>query len=140
MIEEIAGEVCAKTGLSQEQAQAAVTATIGFLQSRLPEPLSGALAGMLGGAQPGAGGMGAGGIEGELEGICPGKDRKENREGRSYAGSLDRRRLGFCFEQPHRQRRWRSHALYHSVITVEVRRGVIIFNHARPLNTFHVRA
>ncbi len=67
MIEEIVNEVSAKTGLSPEQAQAAVMAVMGFLQSRLPEPISGMLAGVVNGGQPAAGGA-EGGIESLLEG------------------------------------------------------------------------
>jgi hypothetical protein len=49
MMDELVNEVAQKTGLSQDQAQAAVTSVIGFLRNRLPAPLAGALDHLLSG-------------------------------------------------------------------------------------------
>jgi len=49
MMDELVNEVAQKTGLSQDQAQAAVTSAVGFLRNRLPAPLAGALDHMLSG-------------------------------------------------------------------------------------------
>jgi hypothetical protein len=43
MMDELVNEVAQKTGLSQEQAQGAVTAAMNFLKTKLPAPLAGAL-------------------------------------------------------------------------------------------------
>jgi hypothetical protein len=65
MMNELVSEVAAKTGMSPEQAQSAVTAAVEFLQTRLPQPMGGMLTSLLAGggtaaadgsAQPAAGG------------------------------------------------------------------------------------
>ena len=40
MLDELVAEVAQKTGLSPEQAQAAVQAVVGFLKERLPAPIA----------------------------------------------------------------------------------------------------
>jgi hypothetical protein len=72
MIDEIVNEVSAKTGMSPDQARAAVDAVLGFLQSRLPEPFASGLGSLMGG-QAAAGASAGGGIVGGLEGLLEGK-------------------------------------------------------------------
>ncbi len=53
MLDEIVNEVSAKTGLSQDQAKAAVESVIGFLKTRLPAPIAGELDNLLNGVASG---------------------------------------------------------------------------------------
>ena len=48
MMDELVSAVSSRTGLSQEQAQAAVSEVISLLKNRLPAPLGGALDSLLG--------------------------------------------------------------------------------------------
>jgi hypothetical protein len=65
-MEELVKQVAERTGISEAQAQTAVTTVLGFLKGRLPEPLAGQLDGLLGGAAGAAGGLAgtAGGLAG----------------------------------------------------------------------------
>ena len=69
-MEELIRQVAERTGISEAQAQTAVTTVLGFLKNRLPEPLAGQLDGFLGGGASGAeGGLGGlGGAAGDLLG------------------------------------------------------------------------
>ena len=58
-MDELIRQVVERTGISESQAQTAVTTVLGFVRMRLPEPIAGQLDGLLGGA--GSGGEGAGG-------------------------------------------------------------------------------
>ena len=62
-MDELVKQVAERTGISESQAQTAVTTVLGFLKNRLPEPLAGQLDGLLGGAAGAAGGV-AGGLAG----------------------------------------------------------------------------
>ena len=62
-MDELIKQVVERTGISESQAQTAVTTVLGFLKNRLPEPLAGQLDGLLGGAAGAAGGV-AGGLAG----------------------------------------------------------------------------
>lgn len=70
-MEELIKQVTERTGISPEQAQTAVTTVLGFLKTRLPEPIAGQLEGFLGG---GAGAVGdvAGGIGGAAGSVLGG--------------------------------------------------------------------
>jgi hypothetical protein len=58
-MDELVNLVTQKAGISQDQAQKAVTAVMGFLKERLPAPLAGELDKFAGGGgASGAGGMG----------------------------------------------------------------------------------
>lgn len=70
MIQEIANEVSAKTGLPPEMALMAVTAAMDFLKTKLPEPFAGMLGGMLSGQTAPGGDTGDGsGQSGAVETI-----------------------------------------------------------------------
>jgi hypothetical protein len=77
-MEELIKQVTERTGISHEQAQTAVTTVLGFLKTRLPEPLAGHLEGFIGGgagaATDVAGGLGgaAGSVLGGLGGMLGG--------------------------------------------------------------------
>lgn len=60
-MEELVKQVAAKTGISEEQAQTAVTTVLGFVKDRLPAPI----AGQIDNAVTGEGG-GIGGSLGDL--------------------------------------------------------------------------
>ena len=70
-MEELIKQVVERTGISESQAQTAVTTVLGFLIHRLPEPLGGQLDGLLGGAAGAAGGV-AGGLAGSAGDILGG--------------------------------------------------------------------
>jgi len=71
-MDELNKQVAESTGISEAQAQTAVTTVLGFLKTRLPEPLAGQLDGLLGGAAGAAGGVAgaAGGLAGGLAGTA----------------------------------------------------------------------
>jgi|HubBroStandDraft_6_1064221.scaffolds.fasta_scaffold3223343_1 hypothetical protein len=54
MMDELINEVSAKTGLSSDQARAAVTSVLAFLKERLPSPLASGLDSLLAGGGAGA--------------------------------------------------------------------------------------
>ena len=62
-MDELVKQVAERTGISESQAQTAVTTVLGFLKARLPESLAGQLDGLIGGAAGAAGGV-AGGLAG----------------------------------------------------------------------------
>ena len=68
-MEELIKQVTERTGISPEQAQTAVATVLGFLKTRLPEPLAGHLDGFLGG---GAGGDALGGLGGAAGSVLGG--------------------------------------------------------------------
>ena len=70
-MEELIKQVAQRTGISEAQAQTAVTTVLGFLKGRLPEPLAGQLDGLLGGAA-GAGGDALGGLGGAAGSVLGG--------------------------------------------------------------------
>ena len=65
-MDELVKQVAERTGISETQAQTAVTTVLGFLKARLPESLAGQLDGLVGGAAGAAGGLAgaAGGLAG----------------------------------------------------------------------------
>ena len=67
-MEELVRQVVERTGISEAQAQTAVTTVLGFLKGRLPEPLAGHLDSFLGGAAGGAAAGGLGGAAGDVLG------------------------------------------------------------------------
>ena len=69
-MEELVRQVAERTGISEAQAQTAVITVLGFLKTRLPEPIAGHLDGLLGGASGAAGGLagGLGGAAGDVLG------------------------------------------------------------------------
>lgn len=69
-MDELVKQVIERTGISETQAQTAVTTVLGFLKNRLPEPIAGQLDGLLGGAAGAAGGLagGLGGAAGDMLG------------------------------------------------------------------------
>ena len=73
-MDELVKQVAERTGISEAQAQTAVTTVLGFLKSRLPEPIAGQLDGLLGGAAGAAGGLAgqAGDLLGGLGGMLGG--------------------------------------------------------------------
>ena len=72
-MEELIRQVAERTGISEAQAQTAVTTVLGFLKTRLPEPLAGHLDSFLGGgAAPGGLGGAAGDLLGGLGGMLGG--------------------------------------------------------------------
>ena len=73
-MEELVQQVAERTGISEAQAQTAVTTVLGFLKNKLPEPLAGQLDGLLGGAAGAAGGLAgqAGDLLGGLGGMLGG--------------------------------------------------------------------
>ena len=60
MMDELINRVTEKTGLSPDQAQAAVNTVLGFLKEKLPAPLASGLDSLVGGAE----GSGEAGNEG----------------------------------------------------------------------------
>jgi len=67
-MEELIKLVAQRTGISQDQAKAAVETVVGFLKEKLPAPLAGQIDGLLsGGATPDLGNLaqGLGGILGK---------------------------------------------------------------------------
>lgn len=60
MMDELIGNVAEKTGLSPEQAKAAVETVLGTLQAKIPAPLSGLIASYTGGGEIGAAAGGEG--------------------------------------------------------------------------------
>ena len=74
-MDELIKQVVERTGISESQAQTAVTTVLGFLKTRLPEPIAGQLDGLLGGAAGAAGGLAgsAGDILCGLGGMLGGK-------------------------------------------------------------------
>jgi hypothetical protein len=74
-MDELVKQVVERTGISESQAQTAVTTVLGFLKNRLPEPIAGQLDGLLGGAAGAAGGLAgtAGDVLGGLGGMFGGK-------------------------------------------------------------------
>ena len=60
MMDELINRVTAKTGLSPDQAQAAVNTVLGFLKEKLPAPLASGLDSLVGGGE----GSGEGSNEG----------------------------------------------------------------------------
>ncbi|HVF45743.1 MAG TPA: hypothetical protein VM936_22135 [Pyrinomonadaceae bacterium] len=74
-MEELIKQVTERTGISEQQARGAVETVLGFLKNRLPEPLSGQLDGLVGGAAGAAGGIAgaAGDVLGGLGGMFGGK-------------------------------------------------------------------
>lgn len=73
-MDELIKQVVERTGISESQAQTAVTTVLGFLKNQLPEPLAGQLDGLLGGAAGAAGGLAgaAGGLAGSAGDILGG--------------------------------------------------------------------
>jgi hypothetical protein len=69
-MDELVKQVVERTGISEAQAQTAVTTVLGFLKNKLPEPIAGQLDGLLGGAAGAAGGLagGLGGAAGDVLG------------------------------------------------------------------------
>ena len=74
-MDELVRQVIERTGISESQAQTAVTTVLGFLKGRLPEPIAGQLDGIVGGAAGAAGGIAgqAGEVLGGLGGMFGGK-------------------------------------------------------------------
>ncbi|HEX8561241.1 MAG TPA: hypothetical protein VF668_24325 [Pyrinomonadaceae bacterium] len=70
-MDELIKQVVERTGISETQAQTAVTTVLGFLKNRLPEPIAGQLDGLLGGAAGAAGGL-AGGLAGSAGDVLGG--------------------------------------------------------------------
>ena len=70
-MDELVKQVAERTGISESQAQTAVTTVLGFLKARLPESLAGQLDGFLGGAAGAAGGL-AGGLSGSAGDVLGG--------------------------------------------------------------------
>jgi hypothetical protein len=67
-MDELVQLVVQKTGISQDQAQKAVTTVVGYLKDKMPGPIAGELDKVVsGGGSAGAGGMG--GMAGEAEGM-----------------------------------------------------------------------
>ncbi|MDT5158394.1 MAG: hypothetical protein QOC61_286 [Acidobacteriota bacterium] len=73
-MDELVKQVVEKTGISETQARTAVDTVVGFLKTRLPEPIAGHLDGVLGGAAGAVGGMAgkAGDVLGGLGGMFGG--------------------------------------------------------------------
>lgn len=71
-MEELIKQVTERTGISHEQAQTAVTTVLGFLKTRLPEPLAGHLDSFLGGGAGGGGGADLGGLGGAAGSVLGG--------------------------------------------------------------------
>jgi hypothetical protein len=74
-MEELIKQITERTGISEAQAQTAVTTVLGFLKTRLPEPLAGHLDSFIGGggnAAPGGLGGGVGDVLGGLGGMLGG--------------------------------------------------------------------
>ena len=73
-MDELVRQVVERTGISEQQARGAVETVLGFLKSRLPEPIAGQLDGVLGGASGAIGGIAdkAGDVLGGLGGMFGG--------------------------------------------------------------------
>jgi hypothetical protein len=73
-MDELIKQVVERTGISEAQAQTAVTTVLGFLKDKLPAPIAGHLDGLLGGTAGAAGGLGgaAGDVLGGLGGLLGG--------------------------------------------------------------------
>jgi hypothetical protein len=73
-MDELVKQVVEKTGISESQARTAVDTVVGFLKTRLPEPVAGHLDGVLGGAAGAVGGIAntAGDVLGGLGGMFGG--------------------------------------------------------------------
>jgi hypothetical protein len=73
-MEDLVRQVVERTGISESQAQTAVTTVLGFIKGRLPEPIAGQLDGLLGGAAGAAGGLAgqAGGLAGQAGDVLGG--------------------------------------------------------------------
>ena len=69
-MDELVGLVAQKTGLPPEQAKAAVETVLGFLKTKLPEPIASQIDGLLGGQ--GNSGI-AGNLPGGLGGLLGGR-------------------------------------------------------------------
>lgn len=66
-MDELTKVVMQKTGLSADQAKAAIAAVIDYLKSKLPGPIAGQIDGVLGGANPmGDVAKGVGGLIGKM--------------------------------------------------------------------------
>lgn len=74
-MDELIKQVVERTGISEQQARGAVDTVLGFLKNRLPEPLSGQLDGLVGGASGAVGGLAdtAGDVLGGLGSMLGGK-------------------------------------------------------------------
>jgi hypothetical protein len=74
-MDELIKQVVERTGISEQQARGAVDTVLGFLKNRLPEPLSGQLDGLVGGAGGVVGGLAdtAGDVLGGIGGMFGGK-------------------------------------------------------------------
>ncbi|RPI58732.1 MAG: hypothetical protein EHM56_01015 [Chloroflexi bacterium] len=64
-MDELINMVASKAGISQEQAQKAVTVVVGFLKDKLPAPIAGQIDSVLKGGKGGLGDV-AGGLGGML--------------------------------------------------------------------------
>ena len=73
-MDELIKQVVERTGISEQQARSAVDTVLGFLKTRLPEPIAGQLDGLVGGASGAAGGIAgaAGDLLGGLGGMLGG--------------------------------------------------------------------
>jgi uncharacterized protein (DUF2267 family) len=60
-MEELIKQVTAKAGISEDQARSAVTTVLGFIKTRLPEPIAGQIENAISGE-----GGGIGGVVGDL--------------------------------------------------------------------------
>jgi hypothetical protein len=67
-VDELVNLVTQKAGISQDQAQKAVTTVVGFLKQKLPAPLAGELDKFMGGGAA-SGSAGMGGMAKEAENI-----------------------------------------------------------------------
>lgn len=74
-MEELIKQVAERTGISEQQARGAVDTVLGFLKTRLPEPIAGQLDGLVVGAGGAVGGLAdkAGDVLGGLGGMLGGK-------------------------------------------------------------------
>jgi hypothetical protein len=73
-MDELIKQVVERTGISEQQARGAVDTVLGFLKTRLPEPIAGQLDGIVSGAGGAVGGLAdkAGDALGGLGGIFGG--------------------------------------------------------------------
>ena len=73
-MDELIKQVAERTGISEQQARGAVDTVLGFLKTRLPEPIAGQLDGLVSGAGGAAGGLAdkAGDLLGGLGGMLGG--------------------------------------------------------------------
>ena len=73
-MDELIKQVVERTGISEQQARGAVETVVGFLKTRLPEPIAGQLDGLVGGAGGAVGGLAdkAGDVLGGLGGMFGG--------------------------------------------------------------------